>query len=268
MSSPPIDDEQFGRRAALSGYGLYVVIVVAMLTIGAGLQSLHLQYGLAASQLVVLLIPTLLYRSRVELPWPSFRAGAGPAGYAILAVAATVLGFVANLLTGLVLVLIPSLSELAAQYEAMVEQLVRPDDPLLALVGAVSICVIAPLCEELFFRGTLLEAQRHRGQTTLHLCVVNGVLFSFLHLNPFGFVGLAVVGAFFAHLTLLTRSIWPAIFAHAVLNGVNGLLVPTALESVIADATDPTLTQVLVGLAVTVPILALLWRHLARRLGA
>jgi hypothetical protein len=98
--------------------------------------------------------------------------------------------------------------------------------------------------------------------------LINGVLFSLLHVNAMGFVALAAVGAFFAHLVVLTDSLWPSIVAHATLNGMNGVLVPWVLRQSGSDVAEPTLAQLLAATAVFVPLVALLWRWGASRLGS
>ncbi len=253
------------RSAVGKGYALFLLVVVGMLSGGTWLQSLHLQWGLILSQFVVILAPALVFRRFVRLDYPSLRRpGLSWKWFAYLAVAAAVLGGVANLLTAVFIELIPGMKEFAEQYERMVEQLLRPEDPILAAAGIAAICVVAPICEEFLFRGTILEAHRTEKISTVALCVLNGALFSLLHFNPFGFVALAVVGAFFAHITLLTRSLWPAIFAHGVMNAFNGVLTPMLADGI--EQSEPALSELAAPLAVGVVILAALWTHMAKRL--
>jgi len=263
------DDTETRDLTPTVGFVLFGVVLVGMLTFGVFLQALHSQLGLLATELVVILGPALLVRRFFDGTRPTLgRAGLSPRWYAWVALTAALIGTGANIVTGLIVELAPALQEMAREYEEMVKTLLWPDDPLLAAAGIIAVCVAAPLCEEVLFRGTILPAQLRSGRPWPWIIVTNGVLFSLLHINPFGFLALAVVGAFFAHLTLLTRSLWPAIFAHAVLNTVNGVLTPFLLKDSVVEAVEPQLIELVVGCAVVVPLVAAAWAFGAKRLRA
>jgi membrane protease YdiL (CAAX protease family) len=85
---------------------------------------------------------------------------------------------------------------------------------------------VAPVCEELAFRGYL--------QTTLSLrrrpggAIATGAfLFAALHLDPIRFPALVVLGLVFGWLTWRAGSIWPAVAAHAANNGIAMVLLLT-----------------------------------------
>jgi CAAX protease family protein len=108
----------------------------------------------------------------------------------------------------------------------------------LALVGAsVFVCVIAPICEELFFRGFIFGALRHwkiefagRDLGTVFAAIVTGILFGLAHtgsassqyLIPLGFLGFVL-----CVVRWKTRSLYPCMALHSVNNslalGVNQL---------------------------------------------
>jgi membrane protease YdiL (CAAX protease family) len=90
-----------------------------------------------------------------------------------------------------------------------------------AVPMVITVAIAAPLGEELFFRGFALPAlQKSWGPVVAVL--VSAALFSLLHLDPVGFVGLMEIGAMLALLRLWSRSLWPAVLAHAVNNGIAG----------------------------------------------
>lgn len=260
------DDTQTTPTPA-AGLLLFAVVLVCMLTIGVVVQGLHMQGGLIVTQFVVILLPAVVFRKIFSAHWPSLtKLGLHPKWLAWVGVTAALIGIGANVVTGLVVELVPALQDMAQEYEEMVTRLLWPDDPLLAVAGIFAVCVAAPFCEEFLFRGTILTAQAQGARPWAWLVVSNGLLFSLLHINPFGFLALAVVGAFFAHLTLLTRSLWPAIFAHAVLNTVNGVLTPYLLRDSAHEAVKPEVAELLIGCAVIVPLVVFAWSFGARRL--
>ncbi len=83
----------------------------------------------------------------------------------------------------------------------------------------VTVVIAAPLGEELFFRGFALPALA-RGMGAPAAVVVSGLLFSLLHMDPVGFIGLWELGILFGVLRWATGSIWPAVLAHATNNGL------------------------------------------------
>jgi membrane protease YdiL (CAAX protease family) len=90
-----------------------------------------------------------------------------------------------------------------------------------AIPMIVTVALAAPLGEELFFRGYALPAIS-RSFGPLAASLATGALFSALHLNPIGFVGLWEIGVLLAFLRLRSGSLWPAIVCHATNNAVAG----------------------------------------------
>jgi uncharacterized protein len=83
----------------------------------------------------------------------------------------------------------------------------------------VCVTVAAPLGEEVFFRGFALPAFR-RSFGTLPAVLVTGAMFSAIHVDRVGFIGLWEIGILLAFLRLATGSLWTAIVCHAVNNGI------------------------------------------------
>jgi membrane protease YdiL (CAAX protease family) len=84
-----------------------------------------------------------------------------------------------------------------------------------------TVVIAAPFGEELFFRGFAFPALR-RGMGTVAAAITTGAMFSFIHLDPVGFLGLWEIGILLALLRLGTGSLWPAVVCHAVNNGIAG----------------------------------------------
>ena len=87
------------------------------------------------------------------------------------------------------------------------------------------IAIIPALCEELFFRGFLLNGLRTsmRSRAAIVCC---GAAFGAFHFFIFKFISTALLGIILGWLCWRSRSIWPAILAHAL---HNGLLVVSVL---------------------------------------
>jgi membrane protease YdiL (CAAX protease family) len=95
-------------------------------------------------------------------------------------------------------------------------------DSAFALVAAAFlVCVVAPLAEELFFRGFLFGALRKRG--LLVAAPISGIAFGLAHVasSPIGFiVPLATLGVILALLYERTGSLYPPIALHALNNSI------------------------------------------------
>ncbi|MDP9401163.1 MAG: CPBP family intramembrane metalloprotease [Actinomycetota bacterium] len=106
--------------------------------------------------------------------------------------------------------------------QTTLDQLGVDEGVLNLLLGIVIVTLMAPVAEELLFRGYVFTALRNwRGVGPA--AVVSGAIFGFIHFgsSPLGFlVPLALFGVGLALLYAWTRSLYPSIGLHAVNNSV------------------------------------------------
>lgn len=87
------------------------------------------------------------------------------------------------------------------------------------LITFLSVAVIAPLTEELFFRGFLYAGLRtHVGMPKAML--ISTLFFSALHFSVDAFIPIFVLGLFLAWTYEKTGSLYPGILLHAANNGI------------------------------------------------
>lgn len=99
-----------------------------------------------------------------------------------------------------------------------------PDVGLL-VVMAFSAVVIAPITEEVIFRGYLYPVVKHFSDRWF-AAVFTGVFFGVIHLNAFSLPALAVMGFTLVVLYEVTGSLWVTIACHAAFNGTSvGLIL-------------------------------------------
>ena len=106
--------------------------------------------------------------------------------------------------------------------EELLDSLGVDRSTLLLVLGAIAVCVFAPLGEELLFRGFMFPAMRNR-LGVAGGAVVTGVLFGLLHAfsSPAeALVPLAVFGALLCLLYQYTGSLYPCIALHAINNSI------------------------------------------------
>ena len=108
--------------------------------------------------------------------------------------------------------------------EQEITEEIKAEDGVLALAGYVGItCLIAPIAEEVFFRGFLFPILRARAGVAWGV-VITGALFSLVHAlgSPVeALIVLFVLGAGLCLLYLRTGSLLPCIGLHALNNAIS-----------------------------------------------
>lgn len=253
-------------------YILFTTAFALLATVGSVFQLLlGLHLGLIASQVFIILGVALVYRrvyeSRKAGQWPSLRKlGMSIPMIPLVMVTAIVIGLMANILGALTVEIIPGLRDFADAYQETVRQIMLAEETANVALGILAVTVAAPICEEILFRGTILPEQR-RHETATKAVILNGLLFSLMHLNPMFFVSLALIGIYLAHLTIKTWSVWPAILAHFAINGFNGVVLPRVAPEMALSTEPAPILDILIALAIFTPPAILLWWQVMRRLG-
>jgi len=216
--------EEVGRRLnarkAVAGLGVAVVAVViasALLAIPFAVAGADLDGGafvITGTIVQDLVVITVAWFLAADLGRPDARTfGLRP--FRASALGWTFLALVAYLvLTSIYTVLVDPPSE---QLPSGLED--ADTDLALALATGLLLIGIAPVAEEVFFRGFLYQAFRN-SFGVLPGAVLSGLIFGAIHLEFFKLVQLAVLGVILALLFEKTRSLWPPIILHAVNNSL------------------------------------------------
>jgi uncharacterized protein len=94
-----------------------------------------------------------------------------------------------------------------------------PELTLVVLMG-FAVVIVAPLCEELFFRAFLFRALWSVGPAPIAI-VLSGFAFGVFHFNIAVLIPFTVIGMIFAWIYLRSGSLWTPILAHAMVNGIS-----------------------------------------------
>lgn len=125
-------------------------------------------------------------------------------------------------LTTLATRLVPAMAH-PPEVDAAITALTRIDSPLRAVTVPLTFVVIAPVTEELLFRGLLLRGLRARhGRTTA--IVTSAVLFGAFHLDAPALLFATLMGLVLGIVAERTGSTMPSIALHAGFNAVPVLL--------------------------------------------
>ena len=246
--------------------GAYLLFFLAFLFfnfLGLLLQpTLGFHVMVIVAEVLGILGAALIWRRAVAeaaAPWPSWRLEISPVSLLIAALAAVIIGFFANATMALAVELSPWMKEFAQAYAERMARLIMEAEGLNRVLGIIGICVAAPLCEEALFRGTILQEERKR-EGVLAAVLINGVLFSAFHVNPVAFVGLAIIGSYLAHLTIVSGSIIPAIVGHATVNTVNGVVLPELIPQAAGAEVPVPMSSLLIALGILLVLTVVLWR--------
>jgi uncharacterized protein len=90
---------------------------------------------------------------------------------------------------------------------------------LVAIATGMLLIVVAPLAEEIFFRGFLYQAFRN-SFGVLPGALLSAVIFGAIHFEFFKLVQLAILGVILALLFEKTQSLWSPIMLHALNNSL------------------------------------------------
>lgn len=135
------------------------------------------------------------------------------------------------------------------------------------LISFVAMCLIAPLAEELFFRGWMLRGflANYSARKSIWL---TAVIFALFHLNPWQALVALPLGLLFGWFVVRTGSLAPGIIGHFVVNFTNtNLMLPLgaalghSAES-LKEATHLPWDMVGIGALICVLGLGWLWREL------
>lgn len=88
--------------------------------------------------------------------------------------------------------------------------------------GFMTICIVAPIVEEILFRGVLLRGLLQSKFTKpLYAILISSIIFGLVHMNPWQFIGAGFLGAIFGYVYYQTKSLWLCIFLHVLNNSIS-----------------------------------------------
>jgi membrane protease YdiL (CAAX protease family) len=240
-----------GAGSALVAYG---ALLLGFLAIGIVTQQQEIVAGLWVTEALAIALPAVIAVRGANLriaPYLGLRKPtAAQLGLAVLLAVAN--QPVVSLLTWASRGLAPA--QWAEEFDSL-QRILEVVFAQKAVAMMVTVSVAAPLAEELFFRGFALPALA-RSWGPLAAAVTTGAMFSVLHLNKVGFLGLWEIGVLLALLRLSTGSLWPSVVCHATNNAIAGAAFLLGWE----DPSIPPPTWLLAlgaALLVAAPALAL-----------
>ena len=96
--------------------------------------------------------------------------------------------------------------------------------------GIISITIMAPLVEELLFRGAIQGYMLRKGMKPLHAILIASAIFGIVHMNPIQIPFAFAIGLIFGWLYYRTGSVVPGIVGHFINNSIACLQMATLTE--------------------------------------
>jgi hypothetical protein len=212
MSEPKQKSRVFSIKEANA---FFILLAFLFLTVGSYVQSRELISGLLITEFGLLALPVILYAIFTKKDLKKvFRLKRLPfeAVLKIIVLAALLIPIiaVANLVT------IFFIELFGKPIVSMIPTATNTAEYL--LLFAV-IAGSAGICEEIFFRGVILNG--YESEVGLKWgAIFSGILFGIFHFNPQNFFGPIILGIVFSYLVQLTGSILAGIVAHMANNGI------------------------------------------------
>ena len=96
--------------------------------------------------------------------------------------------------------------------------------------GIISITIMAPLVEELLFRGAIQGYMLRKEMKPLHAILIASAIFGIVHMNPIQIPFAFAIGLIFGWLYYRTGSVVPGIIGHFINNSIACLQMATLTE--------------------------------------
>ncbi len=213
------------RSASVRGVNiLYLISMLLVVVFGSMIQSVSFGWGLLATELLLILAPTLVYLRRKGLPLQqALRLNHISVG---LGAAALMIGFGVWLVDAILSGIMTALTG----YSISLGPGAIPSNALDALIIFISLSLAAPVCEEILFRGAVLGAYL-AARPAKAATIITSLLFAFFHLQAQGLAALLPIAFMVTYTAWRANSLYASMLVHFANNAMAGLtLVMYALR--------------------------------------
>tara|TARA_Y100001949_G_scaffold119028_1_gene101141 strand:- start:176 stop:685 length:510 start_codon:yes stop_codon:yes gene_type:complete len=93
------------------------------------------------------------------------------------------------------------------------------DSTLIGLLLAITVVILAPLGEEILFRGFLQKLLEETWQDITRAVLITSLFFAFIHMNPVWVIQIYFLGVVLGYLAWRTGSILTSLILHSLNNG-------------------------------------------------
>ena len=108
----------------------------------------------------------------------------------------------------------------APDYILDLNSLLQPESVLGFILLVLAIVVIAPIGEELLFRGFLQQILEQNWNDITRSILITALVFAVIHMNVYWFIQIYFLGILLGFLAWKTKSVIPSLILHSVNNGL------------------------------------------------
>ena len=118
----------------------------------------------------------------------------------------------------------------APEYIVDLNGLLRPETFLGFILLFIAVAIIAPIGEELLFRGFFQQVLEKHWKDVTRAILMTALLFSMIHMNPYWFAQIYILGVILGFIAWKTQSVLPALILHGMNNTMAMLFAFVNLE--------------------------------------
>lgn len=206
--------ENLNKNSIFHANILYLILGIFFVSSSFILQGIEIYPTLLITQYIIVLLPNLIYLKLKKLPLKktlklnkiSFKQIAYVVGITIFTYP------VAVFLNLIVLSILSLFGDLA------ISSVPIPDTASMYLVSLFVIGISPGICEEIMFRGTIMNAYSRLSKKKA--IIYSAILFGIFHLNLQNLVGPILLGIIFGIVVYKTNSIYSSMIGHALNNSI------------------------------------------------
>ncbi len=227
------------QRTIFRVNSFFLVSSIILIFFGGILQSFNLIIGILATEWIILLGLAGLYTKLFKIDFKRYRFKKISKKDGLITVLITLLIYPIIIFFSLIITL-----GLRIFFEFDPIDMPIPETGVELIILFFVIAVSAGICEEIFFRGLIINEFRRYGDKGA--IVISAILFGIFHYNYQNFIGPVILGLFFGYIVLRTGSIWAGVIGHITNNTfalLIGFFLIRAQNSIETDIAPETVSQ-------------------------
>lgn len=209
--SPPTEQ----RHPSVRGVNLVLLIsMVLYVSLGLVLQNLSLIWGTIGTEVLVILLPALIYLLIARLPLRATLQWRWPGWQTVF------LTLILGVGMWIIAIWWATLASKVIGYDLPVPPEFYPRTPGAIILLMSALAIFAPVCEEVLFRGIIQRGYERNG--AIRAIVFGGMVFAGFHLSVLRLIALLPMAFMLGFVAWRCRSLVVSIVLHAVYNGLSG----------------------------------------------
>jgi membrane protease YdiL (CAAX protease family) len=204
--------------------GLFLICIVLILTVGSVIQTLNLTLGLIGTELLLILLPAILFLRVKRIPLKEgLRLNPIKPGVAALCVLLGISTFLFSIIIESIMAQLTGMTSVSLPAGSM------PKGIFFSALYFIALAVAAPVCEEALFRGAIQGAYE-RQRSAAFAISITALMFALFHMRLSGLPGLIPVSFILCFVVWRTQSLYAGMLVHFGVNAMSAANTLVALN--------------------------------------